>query len=380
MNTCHLDTIVCLWVSLVNAMVKVIRNSNITHTSKNAAVLYYLRIFIILPLVILRIKLLSQFQYIIYAVISLSILKYWSRFPIPQRFLDCDSLNLRKRKGFSVGIMMAYVKVKVKFTLVHALRFCTCRTAHRGSRGINLFFLDHGTRWRWVVSVTPRPLFTPRGKTRYPLYRRLGGPQDRSGRVRKILPTPTWIRSPDRPARSQSLYRLRYPAHLKAYVDGGVTVFVRILIEVSWKIHALAALLLKSKHPLLLGINHLAELQRRSGNWWEERKFSPLSGIELDLIGRPAFSPVTNIDWTTSYSFTSRRISGSVVCRSWLSFSDHCSSGFFVQVLNPSRASTDNLIAWKWQPFRLWHCVGLCVDTDIPRNIVPRFSGLTVMV
>ena len=26
------------------------------------------------------------------------------------------------------------------------------------------------------------------GKTRYPLYRRLGGPQGRSGRVRKILP------------------------------------------------------------------------------------------------------------------------------------------------------------------------------------------------
>ena len=28
------------------------------------------------------------------------------------------------------------------------------------------------------------------GKTRYPLYRRLGGPQGRSGRVQKILPIP----------------------------------------------------------------------------------------------------------------------------------------------------------------------------------------------
>jgi len=27
-----------------------------------------------------------------------------------------------------------------------------------------------------------------RGKTRYPLYKRLGGPQGRSGRVRKISP------------------------------------------------------------------------------------------------------------------------------------------------------------------------------------------------
>jgi hypothetical protein len=35
----------------------------------------------------------------------------------------------------------------------------------------------------------PRPLFTL-GRTRYPLYRRLGGPQGRSGQVRKILPPP----------------------------------------------------------------------------------------------------------------------------------------------------------------------------------------------
>ena len=32
----------------------------------------------------------------------------------------------------------------------------------------------------------------PSGKTRYPLYRRLGGPQDRSGRVRKISPPPAF--------------------------------------------------------------------------------------------------------------------------------------------------------------------------------------------
>jgi hypothetical protein len=61
--------------------------------------------------------------------------------------------------------------------------------AYRESRGIALPFLDHGTRRGWEVSVTPRPLFTPE-KTRYPLYRRLGGPQDRSGQVRKISPPP----------------------------------------------------------------------------------------------------------------------------------------------------------------------------------------------
>jgi len=36
-------------------------------------------------------------------------------------------------------------------------------------------FFDLGTRWRWAVSFTPRPLY-PQGKsTRYQLYGRLGG-------------------------------------------------------------------------------------------------------------------------------------------------------------------------------------------------------------
>ena len=34
------------------------------------------------------------------------------------------------------------------------------------------------------------PAALPPGKTRYPPYRRLGGPQGRSGRMRKISPPP----------------------------------------------------------------------------------------------------------------------------------------------------------------------------------------------
>ena len=44
----------------------------------------------------------------------------------------------------------------------------------------------------------------PSRKTRYLLYRRLGGTQGRSRRVRKISP-PTVIRYADRPVRSQSV-------------------------------------------------------------------------------------------------------------------------------------------------------------------------------
>jgi len=37
-------------------------------------------------------------------------------------------------------------KLNVKCTHVQALRLCTGRTAHRGSRGPALLFLDHGIR------------------------------------------------------------------------------------------------------------------------------------------------------------------------------------------------------------------------------------------
>jgi hypothetical protein len=81
------------------------------------------------------------------------------------------------------------VKGNVKCTLVQALRLCTGRTAQRWSRGIALPFHDHSTR-RDEGSASRPGRSLPRGKTRYPLYRRLDGPQGRSGQVRKISPLP----------------------------------------------------------------------------------------------------------------------------------------------------------------------------------------------
>jgi hypothetical protein len=69
--------------------------------------------------------------------------------------------------------------------------------------------MTNGTRRGWGVSATPRPLFTP-GKYQVLIYKRLCGSHVWSGQVRNISP-PTGIRSPDRPASSQLLYRLRYP-------------------------------------------------------------------------------------------------------------------------------------------------------------------------
>jgi hypothetical protein len=51
-----------------------------------------------------------------------------------------------------------------------------------GSEDIAPRILNLDTRWRWVVSFTPRP-FYPQGKSLwYPMHRRLGGTQSRSGR------------------------------------------------------------------------------------------------------------------------------------------------------------------------------------------------------
>ena len=52
----------------------------------------------------------------------------------------------------------------------------------------------------------------PPGKTRYPLYRRLGGPQGRSGQVRKISFPRGFDPRTVLPV-AQSLYRLSYRAH-----------------------------------------------------------------------------------------------------------------------------------------------------------------------
>ena len=51
-----------------------------------------------------------------------------------------------------------------------------------------LFLGPRHSRWGWGFNLTPWPPLPP-GRTRYPLYRRLGGPQGRSGRAKNLVPT-----------------------------------------------------------------------------------------------------------------------------------------------------------------------------------------------
>jgi hypothetical protein len=77
---------------------------------------------------------------------------------------------------------------------------CTGTEAHRGSRGIALPFLDHGTRRGRRVSVTPRPLFT-HGKDPVAIVQEAWWAPGPVWTGAENF-APTGIRSPDRPARN----------------------------------------------------------------------------------------------------------------------------------------------------------------------------------
>ena len=73
----------------------------------------------------------------------------------------------------------------------------------------------------------PRPLFT-HGKDPVPIVQEAGWAPGPVWTGAENL-APTGIRSPDRPARSQSLYRLSYPAHSLQWAYAHFLVFRRFL-------------------------------------------------------------------------------------------------------------------------------------------------------
>ena len=96
---------------------------------------------------------------------------------------------------------------------VQALRLCTGRTAHRGSRGKALRFLDHGTR-RGVRGQRQALADLYPGKDTLPIVQEAEWALGPVWTGAEYL-APTGNRYPDRPARSQSLYRLSYPVQNK---------------------------------------------------------------------------------------------------------------------------------------------------------------------
>jgi hypothetical protein len=98
------------------------------------------------------------------------------------------------------------VKVKVKLTLEHDTKAQWGQKKYSSTLSLTAA-LDG------VVGQHHAPAAVSPGKTRYPLYRRLAGPQGRSGLVKKISP------HRDHPARRESLYRLPCPGPLGGRVS-----------------------------------------------------------------------------------------------------------------------------------------------------------------
>jgi hypothetical protein len=85
--------------------------------------------------------------------------------------------------------------------------------AYWGSGDIAARIFDLGTRWRWVVSFTPRPLYLQGKSPWYPLDRSLGGFQSVWTRwLRENSEPLPGIRTPDQPTPSPVLYHWAIPA------------------------------------------------------------------------------------------------------------------------------------------------------------------------
>jgi len=128
---------------------------------------------------------------------------------IPDRPARSHSLYRLSYRALLYLYIYIYIYIKVNWS------GCRPGVAQRVGRGIALLFRDRGTRRGWVVSSTPRPYFTPE-KDPVPIVQEAGwapGPVWRGGKSR-----PRRDSIPDRPAHSQSLCRLSYPAHLYIYI------------------------------------------------------------------------------------------------------------------------------------------------------------------
>jgi hypothetical protein len=134
-------------------------------------------------------------------------------------------------------------------------------------------FFDLGTKYRWVVSFTPRPLYPQGKRSWYPLDRRPGGPQSRSGRggEEKNSQPPPGIESqnPDRPAVLRTLTRYSHQSaydnqKLRGLDRSPAIVKVREIQEATMGWHVDRAPPLVRKH---LGKHSLGRRKKR----WEDK-------------------------------------------------------------------------------------------------------------
>jgi hypothetical protein len=166
-------------------------------------------------------------------------------------------------------------------------------TCHEGTEGgveVLLYsFLNFGARSDGWLAPRPAALRTPGNENRYPLYWRLGGPQSRSGWVRKIVLTGFGCTS-DIPCYTLTLCSKLY--HIcKNQEQGNNALCMKVLDKVSGQLRAPAAL--QRKKSIGNRLNRTVDVpQRRSGRF-EEKNLCPLPGNEIRILDRPTHYLVT---------------------------------------------------------------------------------------
>jgi hypothetical protein len=101
-------------------------------------------------------------------------------------------MSHKERTALEISTGIEKITIKANNRLLWARYKVHHRTGPEGPKGeqresstLSLTSTLHGGGW-----LTPRPgRFTPEKETRFPFYRRPGGPQGRSGRVRKTSPS-----------------------------------------------------------------------------------------------------------------------------------------------------------------------------------------------
>jgi hypothetical protein len=115
-----------------------------------------------------------------------------------------------------------------------------------GRGGMASCILNLGTRWRWVVSFTPWPLYAQGKNPRSPLIRRLGVLHCRSGRYggeRNLTPAGNWTTAVQPIARHRTDWanpiRPRYAyTHFKTFLKYNVRLY---RVPVPPRLHAWAS-------------------------------------------------------------------------------------------------------------------------------------------
>ena len=132
--------------------------------------------------------------------------KYYDRQDLPIICLFYQAMGNICNNSEALWVVFSSLNIKVK------VKWSRYRpgVAQRVGRGIALLFHDRGTGRGWVVSSTPRPRFTP-GKDPVSILQEAGWAPGSVWTGGKSRPKRDSIS--DRPARSQSLYRLSYRAH-----------------------------------------------------------------------------------------------------------------------------------------------------------------------